>query len=114
MNKNCYRIVFSQARSMFIAVAETAKSRVKAAGQSNAIGNAALESKSATALELYHYKKLKPLNFALLSMLGAMISIVPVASIADSQISADKSAPKSQQATILNSSNGLTQVNISI
>ena len=32
MNKNCYRIIFSQARGMFVAVAEIVKSRSKTAG----------------------------------------------------------------------------------
>ena len=32
MNKNRYRIIFSQARGMFIAVAEIVKSKTKAAG----------------------------------------------------------------------------------
>ena len=38
MNKNRYRIIFSQARGMFIAVAETVKSKTKAAGQTMLAG----------------------------------------------------------------------------
>ena len=38
MNKNRYRVIFSQARGMFIAVAEIVKSRTKTAGQSIAVG----------------------------------------------------------------------------
>nr|WP_223236568.1 ESPR domain-containing protein [Acinetobacter baumannii] len=34
MNKNRYRIIFSHARGMFIAVAEIVKSKTKQAGQS--------------------------------------------------------------------------------
>ncbi|MFW1755689.1 DUF637 domain-containing protein [Acinetobacter guillouiae] len=34
MNKNCYRIIFSKAKNMFIAVAENIKSQTKTAGQS--------------------------------------------------------------------------------
>ena len=48
----------------------------------------------------------------MVSLLGAAIYTLPMATIAESQIVADRSAPNSQQATILNSSNGLTQVNI--
>lgn len=110
MNKNCYRIIFSQARGIFIAVAEIAKSRSKTAGQSHAIGGVEIENTSATSS--ITYKKLNPINFAVLSLLGAAIYTVPMAAIADSQIIADRSAPKTQQATILNSSNGLAQVNI--
>lgn len=107
MNKNCYRIIFSQARGMFIAVAEIVKSRSKTAGQSEAIS--AADTPQFTPQTL---KKLNPLNFAVLSLLGAVIYTVPLHSMANTQIIADKSAPNSQQATILNSSNGLTQVNI--
>ncbi|BAP36441.1 hypothetical protein AS4_15010 [Acinetobacter guillouiae] len=57
-------------------------------------------------------KKLNPINFAVVSLLGAAIYTLPMATIAESQIVADRSAPNSQQATILNTSNGLTQVNI--
>ena len=107
MNKNCYRIIFSQARGMFIAVAEIVKSRSKTAGQSEAIN--AADTPQFTPQTL---KKLNPLNFAVVSLLGAVVYTVPLNSIANTQIIADKSAPSLQQATILNSSNGLTQVNI--
>ncbi|MCH4244047.1 DUF637 domain-containing protein [Acinetobacter gerneri] len=40
MNKNRYRIIFSQARNMFIAVAENVKSQTKTSGQSTLKGNA--------------------------------------------------------------------------
>ena len=108
MNKNRYRVIYSQARGMFIAVAEIVKSRTKNAGQSE--GHVAVEEES--TISTLSYKKINPLNFAVISLLGAVIYTVPLSSIADSQIVADKSAPNSQQATILNSSNGLTQVNI--
>src|SRR5690606_37869097 len=101
------RIIFSQARGMFIAVAEIVKSRSKTVGQSEAIS--AADTPQFTPQTL---KKLNPLNFAVLSLLGAVIYTMPLSSMANTQIIADKSAPNSQQATILNSSNGLTQVNI--
>lgn len=110
MNKNRYRIIFSQARGMFIAVAEIVKSKTKAAGQTTITGDS--DSEQVLTLTSTTYKKLNPINFAVISILGAAIYTIPLSSIADSQIVADKSAPNSQQATILNSSNGLTQVNI--
>ncbi|MCX5468914.1 hemagglutinin repeat-containing protein [Acinetobacter nematophilus] len=110
MNKNRYRIIFSQARGMFIAVAEIVKSRTKTAGQSHAIGE--IEIEDVTGASSITYKKLNPVNFAVVSLLGAAIYTLPMATIAESHIVADKSAPNSQQATILNTSNGLTQVNI--
>ncbi|RZG78532.1 filamentous hemagglutinin N-terminal domain-containing protein [Acinetobacter sp. WCHAc060033] len=110
MNKNRYRIIFSQARGMFIAVAEIVKSKTKAAGQTILAGDG--DSEPTASLTLNTYKRLNPINFAVISLLGAAIYTLPMASIAGSQIVADKSAPNSQQATILNTSNGLTQVNI--
>ena len=110
MNKNHYRIIFSEARSMFIAVAEIVKSKTKAAGQTTATGDS--DSEQTASLILSIYKKLNPLNFAVVSLLGAVVYTLPLSSMANTQIIADKSAPSSQQATVLNSSNGLTQVNI--
>lgn len=110
MNKNRYRIIFSQARGMFIAVAEIVKSRTKTVGQSHSIGE--IEIEDVTGASSVTYKKLNPVNFAVVSLLGAAIYTLPMATIAESQIVADRSAPSSQQATILNSNNGLTQVNI--
>jgi len=110
MNKNRYRIIFSQARGMFIAVAEIVKSKTKAAGQTAAAGDG--DSEQTAPLMVNTYKKLNPLNFAVVSLLGAVIYTLPLSSMANTQIIADKSAPSSQQATVLNSSNGLTQVNI--
>ncbi|WP_174492312.1 hemagglutinin repeat-containing protein [Acinetobacter sp. Marseille-Q1623] len=108
MNKNRYRVIYSQARGMFIAVAEIVKSRTKNAGQSE--GSTAIEEEN--TISSVSYKKINTLNFAVISLLGAVIYTVPLSSIAGSQIVADKSAQNSQQATILNTSNGVTQVNI--
>ena len=110
MNKNRYRVIFSQARGMFIAVAEIVKSRTKTAGQSHTVGE--IEIEDVTGASSITYKKLNPINFAVVTLLGAAIYTLPMATIAESHIVADKSAPNSQQATILNTSNGLTQVNI--
>lgn len=110
MNKNRYRVIYSQARGIFIAVAEIVKSRTKTAGQSHAVGE--IEIEDITGASSITYKKLNPVNFAVVSLLGAAIYTLPMATIAESHIVADKSAPNSQQATILNTSNGLTQVNI--
>ena len=107
MNKNRYRVIFSQARGMFIAVAEIVKSRTKTAGQSIA-GTDATE----IAFTPTSYKKLNPLNFAVVCVLGAVVYTVPLNSIANTQIIADKSAPRNQQPQILNSANGTVQVNI--
>ncbi|MEG8242191.1 ESPR domain-containing protein [Acinetobacter baumannii] len=53
MNKNRYRIIFSHARGMFIAVAEIVKSKTKQAGQSQGM----MEIDSVTSsVRLIHYK----------------------------------------------------------
>lgn len=109
MNKNRYRIIFSHARGMFIAVAEIVKSKTKQAGQSQ--GQIGTDSTIDSILPI-HYKKLNPLNFAVIGCLGALVISLPMSSVAETQIIADKGAPTSQQPTILNSANGTTQVNI--
>ncbi|HCA5285602.1 TPA: hemagglutinin repeat-containing protein [Acinetobacter nosocomialis] len=109
MNKNRYRIIFSHARGMFIAVAEIVKSKTKQAGQSQ--GKIGTDSTIDSVLPI-HYKKLNPLNFAVIGCLGALVISLPMSSVAETQIIADKGAPTSQQPTILNSANGTTQVNI--
>ncbi|WNX61066.1 hemagglutinin repeat-containing protein [Acinetobacter baumannii] len=109
MNKNRYRIIFSHARGMFIAVAEIVKSKTKQAGQSQ--GQEGTDSTIDSVLPI-HYKKLNPLNFAVIGCLGALVISLPMSSVAETQIIADKGAPTSQQPTILNSANGTTQVNI--
>jgi len=109
MNKNRYRIIFSHARGMFIAVAEIVKSKTKQAGQSQGTMETGAVTYSVSPI---HYKKLNPLNFAVIGCLGALVISLPMSSVAGTQIIADKGAPASQQPTILNSANGTTQVNI--
>ncbi|MEQ1086723.1 ESPR-type extended signal peptide-containing protein [Acinetobacter seifertii] len=109
MNKNRYRIIFSHARGMFIAVAEIVRSKTKQAGQSQ--GTSETDSTTVSVLPI-HYKKLNPLNFAVIGCLGALVISLPMSSVAETQIIADKGAPTSQQPTILTSANGTTQVNI--
>ncbi|MHA3062067.1 ESPR domain-containing protein, partial [Acinetobacter sp. ANC 4636] len=57
MNKNCYRIIFSHAQNMFVAVAEIVKSRTKTAGQSQQTHTDPVAQASTTIT----YKKLQPL-----------------------------------------------------
>lgn len=108
MNKNRFRVIYSQVRGVFIAVAETVKSRTKVSGQGTLSGEVEVAEAGASTT----YKRLNPLNFAVISCLGAVLISMPLNSMADTQIIADHSAPNNQQATILNSGNGLVQVNI--
>lgn len=74
MNKNCYRVIFSQARGLFIAVAEIVKSQTKQAGQTSALTSA---DTVAVTVSPIHYKKLNPLNFAVIGCLGALVISLP-------------------------------------
>ena len=79
MNKNRYRVIFSQARGVFIAVAEIVKSRTKTVGQSSATEI----YDDASQITLNSYKKLNPLNFAVIAVLGAVVYSLPLNSIAN-------------------------------
>lgn len=109
MNKNSYRVIYSQARGVFIAVAEIVKSKTKKTGQSTASSPLEINNECNTFIT---YKKLNPLHFKIISFLGAVIYTIPMASFSNTQIFADKAAPSSQQPVILKSSNGIIQVNI--
>ncbi|PRV96074.1 member of ShlA/HecA/FhaA exofamily domain protein [Acinetobacter sp. AR_0276] len=82
---------------MFIAVAEIVKSKTKQAGQSQGVSGT--DSTTVSVLPI-HYKKLNPLNFAVIGCLGALVISLPMSSVAETQISADKGAPTSQQPTM--------------
>ncbi|MCF6345671.1 MAG: filamentous hemagglutinin N-terminal domain-containing protein [Thiomicrorhabdus sp.] len=97
MNKHCYRIIFNKARGQLMVVAEIAKSRTKGVKNSQGSGS----PKMATF-------GLKPLSFWVWSVLG----MVSFSATVQAQIVADRSAPGTQQATILQTANGVTQVNI--
>jgi filamentous hemagglutinin len=99
MNKLCYRIVFNKARGMCMAVQETARSRTKAPGQSVAAG----AEPASTRLPA-----LRRMAFLFGTGLGGMV----LADAALAQIIADPRTPGQQQATVLNTANGVLQVNI--
>ncbi|MGS0707714.1 two-partner secretion domain-containing protein [Acinetobacter sp. ANC 3781] len=81
MNKNFYRIIFSKARNMFIAVGENSKSQTKAAGESAkiAISN---EPQDSTALHQHWVVK------SLVASMSVWMSLAPVYA----QIQADPAA----------------------
>ena len=112
MNKNQYRIIFSKARSMMMAVAETASSRGSSSG--NTTKNRVTHSTTDGATQDSQWTNLpKPIvltrfSAACVLMIGTAFSTTLV----HAQIIADPSAGGNQQATILNTANGLPQVNI--
>lgn len=100
MNKHLYRIVFNKARGQLMVVAENVTSNGKAPGTTEgprgAVGSALLVS-------------LRPLRFALMATLGLISLAVP---LAQADIVADHGAPPGQQPGVINSANGVPQVNI--
>lgn len=103
MNKHLYRIVFNARRGQRMAVAETASTQGKAAsGETNAAAGSSNANIRAAILRPLH-----PLSLTLLCALGSVFTPEAMA-----QIKADPNAPGNQQPTILNTANGLPQVNI--
>nr|WP_118811130.1 hemagglutinin repeat-containing protein [Neisseria lactamica] len=104
MNKTLYRVIFNRKRGAVVAVAETTKREGKSYADSGS-GGVHVPSVSFTPT---HSKAFcfSALGFSLCLALGT-------ADIAFADgIIADKAAPKTQQATILQTGNGIPQVNI--
>ncbi|MFC7287069.1 hemagglutinin repeat-containing protein [Herminiimonas glaciei] len=102
MNKHLYRIVFNKARGIMMAVAE----------------NVSAQGKGDTASSMHGVIKpvieqiclqLKSISFAAKLVAGVMTFIMPVSY---AQIVADQNAPSNQRPTIVQTANGLPQVNI--
>lgn len=81
MNKNLYRIIFSKARNMFIAVGENSKSQTKASGESTKTSTSA-ETQDHTALHQHWVVK------SLVASISLWMPLAPVYA----QIQADPSA----------------------
>lgn len=88
MNKNCYRIIFSKAKNMFIAVAENIKSQTKTAGQSANL-NRAEESDHTPFHQTWQVK-------GLVASMSLFMSLAPVYA----QIQVAPNAQASQKASI--------------
>ncbi|MBM7341238.1 hemagglutinin repeat-containing protein [Pantoea coffeiphila] len=93
MNKHCYRIIFNRARRMLMVVSELARCR---AGDS-ARGPGGIASCVAV---------LRPLTVALW-LAGGLVSAAQAGTI-----TADRGAPGGQRPTVLQTGNGLPQINI--
>ncbi|BFU60562.1 hemagglutinin repeat-containing protein [Rodentibacter abscessus] len=99
MNKQCFRVIFSKTLQRFVVVSELAKSQNKAQGEKTCSKMTAL------------FAALKPLSFSLFCALGFVAFSDNV--LAETLIiQADKTAPKNQQPIVLQTANGLPQVNI--
>lgn len=100
MNKHLYRIVFNKARGQLMVVAENVSSAGKAPGATDGP-----QAPSGTGLLV----SLRPLRFALMATLGLISLAAP---LAHADIVADHGAPQNQQPGVINSANGVPQVNI--
>ena len=98
MNKQCFRVIFSKTLQRFVVVSELAKSEGKSTEKHD--------------VSLSHVSvRLKPLAFSLFCVLG-FVAFSESAVAETLIIQADKSAPRNQQPIVLQTANGLPQVNI--
>ena len=104
MNKRHYKVIFSRVLNQLIVVSELAKSQGKAQSE-NVSSEQEKTGLFSTALSL------NPIHFSLMLALG-FVFLSPSVHAEDMAIRADKSAPGNQQPTVLQTGNGLPQVNI--
>ncbi|TNH10526.1 filamentous hemagglutinin N-terminal domain-containing protein, partial [Testudinibacter sp. TR-2022] len=105
MNKHLYRLIFSKTQQRLVVVSEIVTREGKAKGEG---GQVVSEQKPLTFLS--QGWQLSAVNASLFSLLGLLFCAT--ASANDMQIRADQSAPKNEQAIILQTANGVPQVNI--
>ena len=113
MNKNTHRIVFNECRGCLMAVAETATPQGKSASgerTDSASAQGLHRSMGAIALACKLVGQTVLISVAAL-WLVPMQAQTTGASVA-TRIVADPTAARNQQATVLNTSNGVVQVNI--
>ena len=103
MNKRHYKVIFSRVLNQLVVVSELAKSQGKAQSE-NVSPEQEKTGVFSTALSL------NPIHFSLMLALGFVF--LPSVHAEDMAIRADKSAPGNQQPIVLQTANGLPQVNI--
>ena len=104
MNKRHYKVIFSRVLNQLVVVSELAKSQGNAQSE-NVSSEQEKTGLFSTALSL------NPIHFSLMLALG-FVFLAPSVHAEDMAIRADKSAPNNQQPTVLQTANGLPQVNI--
>ncbi|WP_144265940.1 two-partner secretion domain-containing protein, partial [Haemophilus haemolyticus] len=104
MNKRHYKVIFSRVLNQLVVVSELAKSQGKAQSE-NVSPEQEKTGLFSTALSL------NPIHFSLMLALG-FVFLSPSIHAEDMAIRADKSAPGNQQPIVLQTANGLPQVNI--
>jgi filamentous hemagglutinin len=102
MNKNLFRIIFNKRRGQLMAVAETSSSQGKGSrGEATTCGH---------SIDIVTVA-VNALSFSVLSALGAVLWALPTSN-AHAQVVAYRQAPSNQQPTVLQTANGVPQVNI--
>ncbi len=104
MNKRHYKVIFSRVLNQLVVVSELAKSQGKAQSENVSPEQEKTGLFSSTL-------SLNPIHFSLMLALG-FVFLSPSVHAEDMTIRADKSAPGNQQPTVLQTGNGLPQVNI--
>ena len=104
MNKRHYKVIFSRVLNQLVVVSELAKSQGKAQSE-NVSPEQEKTGLFSTAFSL------NPIHFSLMLALG-FVFLSPSVQAEDMAIRADKSAPGNQQPTVLQTGNGIPQVNI--
>lgn len=103
MNKHLYRVIFNKARGLLVVVAEIARAHGKGSGNDSHGKVRQLRQDQSI------FFALPILPIAIGFTLGSILFTV---NPAHAEIIADKSVPKNQQATVLNTANGHLLVNI--
>ena len=105
MNKRHYKVIFSRVLNQLVVVSELAKSQGKAQSE-----NMSPEQEKTGLFSTALSFSLNSIHFSLMLALGFVF--LPSVYAEDMAIRADKSAPGNQQPTVLQTANGLPQVNI--
>jgi len=108
MNKGMYRLIFNKARGLLMVVGEWVSSHGKSTN-GGALGTGLIGAvRPMPSRKTQKNLRFRLLTFALLAVSGNVLFIHNV----NAQVLADPSAPQTQQATVLSTANGVTQVNI--
>ena len=110
MNKKHYKVIFSQVLNQLVVVSELAKSKGKATSEN--IESAEIKTTLKTTALSTLFGTLTPVHFSIMLALGFVFVSPTALANADMAVRADKSAPGNQQPTVLQTANGLPQVNI--
>jgi filamentous hemagglutinin len=104
MNKHLYRIIFNRRRGELMVVGENAASQGKAPGGESIMNHGAGGGSAELTLAT-----LRPACLAVFSALGMLLFVTGAA---HGQVVADRNAPGNQRPTVLQTANGVPQVNI--